>query len=131
MDELKNATVSRQVLEETPARVLSFLRAAGTVPPIAALLATRGYAAEDHREGWELLPRVSGYERSPPGAAAGKEVSDAIAELDAWDEPNFRIIEATLARSHEAQAAFVFQDLAPATLGARCQWLAHDSRIAP
>jgi hypothetical protein len=114
MDNLKNTTVSRQVLEETPGRVLSFLQAAGTVPPIAALLATRGYTADEHREGWALLHRVAGYERTPT-ADAGKEVSAAIAELDAWDEPNFRIIEATLDRSHAEQAAFVFHDLAPAT----------------
>jgi hypothetical protein len=107
-------TASRQVLEETPGRALSFLRAAGTVTPIASMLATRGYGPDEHKEGWDLLHRVSGYERTP-ASTHSKEVSDAIAELDAWDEPNFRIIQATLAREHQAQADFVFQELEPAT----------------
>jgi hypothetical protein len=106
---------SRQVLEETPGRVLSFLRTVGTFVPVAAILASRGYTSADHQEGWALLHQVSGYERPPSPGTQIKEVSDAIAELDAWDEPNFRIIEAALLHHYAEQAGFVFRDLAPAT----------------
>ncbi len=114
MDTLKTVTTSRQVLEETPARSLIFLRAAGTSVPITAALATRGYTPADHQQGWDLLHRVSGYDRigTPVDTNAA---SEAIATLDAWDEPNFRIINVTLLRYAREQAAFVFHDLSPAT----------------
>lgn len=39
---------------------------------------------------------------------------DAIAELDAWDEPGFRIVRATLERRFPEQAEFVMKGLKPA-----------------
>jgi hypothetical protein len=41
--------------------------------------------------------------------------SAAIAELDAWDEPNFRIARATLADEFPEQADHVFEGLEPST----------------
>ncbi|MCC6553020.1 MAG: hypothetical protein IT372_08360 [Polyangiaceae bacterium] len=99
------------MLAETPGRALTFLTAAGKSRAIRALLRLRGYSAEDHREGWSLLHRVTGFQESERESAEDAAVGKAIAELDAWDEPNFRIISATLERRHAAQRAFVFHNL--------------------
>jgi hypothetical protein len=105
---------SRQVLEETPGRALTFLRAIGTNASIRAILASNGYTAKDHEEGWRLLLRVSGY--LPPAAAEQKfegdtKVRAAIAELDAWDEQGFRRAHAALGRLHPEQDRAVFDGL--------------------
>ena len=103
--------LSRQTLEETPARVLAFLRGVGTSAVIRTALAGRGYSSEEHAQGWELLHRVSGY-RDPKAAPTDEtEAQKAIAALDAWDEPTFRVSRAALERLHPEQAAFVFEGL--------------------
>ena len=107
---------SRQVLEETPARVLKFLRGAGTSRVLAALLATRGYTAARHREGWKLLHAVSGFDDSAPALVEDTAVREAIVEIDAWDEPNFRVAHAALALRYPEQDQALFAGgLAPAT----------------
>lgn len=108
-------TYSRQVLEESPSRVLKFLGGVGTSPFIRRALARLGYTAKDHQEGWNLLHRVSGYEDDAPEPELDREASDAIAQLDAWDEPNFRLARAALSRRFPEQAEFVFKNLEPAT----------------
>jgi hypothetical protein len=109
------SALSRQTLDETPARVLAFLRGVGTSAVIRAALASRGYAPDDHAEGWEFLHRVAGYRDGKVAPAGDAEAQKAIAALDAWDEPTFRVSRAALERLHPAQAAFVFQNLEPAT----------------
>ncbi|MDI3283222.1 hypothetical protein [Polyangium sp. 15x6] len=104
-------TLSRQTLEETPARVLAFLRGVGTSAVIRTALAGRGYSAEEHAQGWELLHRVSGYRDPKAASTDDTDAQKAIAALDAWDEPNFRVSRAALERLHPAQAAFVFDGL--------------------
>jgi len=48
-------------------------------------------------EGWELLLQVTGFRRPAIAAAAESTAArDAAVELDAWDEPNFRLIRAAL-----------------------------------
>ncbi len=105
---------SRQTLEETPARVLIFLRGVGTTAVIRTALAARGYTAEDHAEGWERLHRVAGY-GDGKNVSLENEAQNAIATIDAWDEPTFRVCRAALERLHPEQAAFVFKDLESAT----------------
>lgn len=105
---------SRQTLAQVPGRLLTFLRAAGQSLAIRASLAEAGYDAAEHDEGWALLHTIAGY---TPGAAptlVDHAVRDAIAVLDAWDAPNFDIIEATLARRHPEQAERVLAGLRPA-----------------
>ncbi|AGP35225.1 hypothetical protein SCE1572_12285 [Sorangium cellulosum So0157-2] len=102
---------SRQVLAEVPGRALRFLSAAGKNRQIRALLRERGYTDEDHREGWELLHRASGFGTGEPDEVEDAEVGKAVAELDAWDEPYFRFIRAALLRRHPAQEKFVFDNL--------------------
>lgn len=108
-------SISDTVLAETPARVLKFLGAVSRSSRIRSTLATRGYGDEDHQEGWSLLLKDSGYANPKPPTGA-TEAAKATAELDAWDEPNFRVIRATLERRFPDQAKFVFaNDLAPST----------------
>ncbi|HEX4403710.1 MAG TPA: hypothetical protein VGM56_12180 [Byssovorax sp.] len=101
---------SANVLEETPPRALKFLSAVSRTPAIFAALAQRGYDEETHAEGWELLWTASGATR--PGAPAAPRtdptVQKALATVDAWDEPNFRVIRATLENAFTAQCDFLF-----------------------
>lgn len=103
---------SRQVLREAPGRVLAFLYGAAADPAVWALLATRGYDEAEHAEGWARLQRACGF--GTPAAPRSAAV-DAVAKLDAWDEPNFRAYEAALARQFPEQRDFVFTDLTAAT----------------
>ncbi|MBK9260956.1 MAG: hypothetical protein IPM54_14230 [Polyangiaceae bacterium] len=107
-------SLSRQTLEETPARVLTFLRGVGTTAVIRTVLAARGYTQEDHAEGWERLHRVAGYGEGKT-ISMDNDAQKAIAAIDAWDEPTFRVCRAALERLHPDQAAFVFKDLEAAT----------------
>jgi hypothetical protein len=104
---------SRQVLEATPERALKFLRAVGTSAQIRAPLVAAGYSSEEHELGWKLLQRASGY--LPPDTQPHDDlkVAQAIAELDATDEPALRRIGAALKRFHKKQYKFVFDGLAP------------------
>lgn len=107
---------SRQVLDETPARALTFLRAAGTSQPIRSALATRGYTKAEHDRGWSLVLRASGF--SEGGAVTADldvKVAEAATAVDGWDEPNFDIISTALAFHFPKQHEFLFQsDLKPA-----------------
>ena len=105
---------SRQVLDETPGRVLTFLLAVVRYPVIATLLRTKGYDQAENDYAWERLSTLGRVIDAPaPPGAADEAVSAAIAELDAWDEPNFAIIEATLRRRHPEHLAAIFADLEP------------------
>jgi len=106
---------SRQTLEDTPTRVISFLRGVGTSSVIRGALGARGYSPEDHTQGWELLHKVAGYGGGKDTSTQSESVRKAIVEIDAWDEPTFRIANAALERLHPEQAAFVFANLEPAT----------------
>jgi hypothetical protein len=116
-DPMKAKVPSRQVLEEAIARSLKFLRAAGTTPAIAAQLATRGYDAAAHKTGWRCLHTVTGFEQPAPVLNVDPVVRDAIALIDAWDEPNFRIAHAALAINFPAQDAALFAGGLAPTVG--------------
>jgi hypothetical protein len=106
---------SDTVLDETPARALKFMSAVSTNPTVRAILERRGYTDAYHEKGWELLLKASGYKRAaPPAAPSRPEAAAAIAELDKWDEPHFRIARAALAEFPE-QRDFLFTDLEPQT----------------
>jgi hypothetical protein len=112
MKEIKTA-FSDDTLEATPARILTFLRAVGTTPALWAQLHTRGYAKEDHEEGWDLLHRVSGKTtQAPAPLAGGSPARDAIHTLEVWVGDGYLLASSTLGRRHPAQAAFVFDGLA-------------------
>lgn len=106
---------SDSVLATIPGRALTFLSTLGRSIPIRAALAERGYEDEDHEEGWALLLEVSAY-RSPIATSKTlvAEQRSAATELNRWDEPNFRIVRATLERRHPEHLDFVMGGLAPA-----------------
>ncbi len=99
--------------EEVPGRAFQFLRGAATNKDIRAKLASAGYTAEDHKEGSQLLVKVSN--ASWMGVQENDEDSPnrALEELDQWEEPGFRRVRAALGRLHPEQHAFVFNQLEP------------------
>lgn len=107
---------SRQVLDETPPRVLRFLTAVSRSPEIRAALAGSGYGAADHQEACELLLRLLRYREPPPGPVEPPAVA-ARAELDTWYERHGRLIRAALQLRYPAQAQFLLTDLAGAGEG--------------
>src|SRR5262245_15885486 len=104
---------SRKTLEEAPGRVLTFLIGVGKSPVIRASLATRGYNPTHHHRPWNLLGKLPGVGQSQEPILVDVAVRNAVAELDAWDEPNFAMMKAALLHLHPAQAEFLFKDLEP------------------
>ena len=105
-----NEGPSETVLAETPERALKFLSALSNNPALRAILATKGYTDEEHRRGFALLFKASGYNGGAPAPLPmSNEARQAMLELDAWDEPNFRIIRAALEYRHPEQHKFLFQ----------------------
>ncbi len=112
------AELARSTLDATYGRASTFLRGVGTTEAIRSRLATRGYDQREHDRGWTLLHAAAGYQLRGDGAktpAVDAGVAQAIAELDAWDEPNLRIVRAALTRLHPEAAAFVLDGIEPAT----------------
>jgi hypothetical protein len=109
--------VTRETLEETPGRTLTFLRGVGTDLAIFAALGERGYTKKVHGEGWGLVHRASGFVDGGVAAVDGfnEAAQAAIKTLDSWDEDGLRLTGATLRNRYPAQAAFVLAGLAPST----------------
>ena len=107
--------VTLETLESAPNRALAFLRAMGTSRAIRAAMFARGYTADDHREGWTYLHTCAGFIEEPEELTEDPTVRAAIEELDAWDEPAFRVVRATLERRFPEQAEFVMKGLKAAT----------------
>lgn len=87
-------------LSELPARVLTFLVAIATRPPIHALLRQAGYRDEDHDEGSRLLSAVWQLNTTLPSATTQAPSQGAFAEVHAWVTANFRRYQAAVARLH-------------------------------
>ncbi|MFO0651109.1 MAG: hypothetical protein U0326_33095 [Polyangiales bacterium] len=106
--------VSRETLNGTVGRAVTLLRAIGTGKEINAAMASVGYDAAEHQQGWNLVHAASGFapEGSPSAQDAGATAA-AIARIDASDEDAFRIVRATLARRFPAQAKFVLTGIGP------------------
>lgn len=117
MGETSEALPSRQTLEATYGRAVQFLKGAGTNSALRAQLEGSGYRPEHHAEGWRLVLAAGGYEGPAPAAPAAKPTGarEAMAQVDAWDEPAHRILRASLKRRFPEQASFLLEGLAPAT----------------
>lgn len=109
----EQVTVSDETLDATPQRVLTYLRAVGTVPAIRAQLTAVGYDAEEHQRGWSLLHRVAGYEPAPTAPTNDDEVIAAVNSLDAADEWLDRLLNATLKHRAPRVLAQLTQGIAP------------------
>lgn len=93
---LTAAGVTRETLELTPGKALQFLLGVGARPPIRTVLEQRGFDDEERKRGWKLLEEVGNH--SLDETEVDPAVSAAIAEIDAWDEPNIRLIRAAFTR---------------------------------
>lgn len=107
-----------ETLEETPARVAKFLLGIGAVATIRTQLAAAGMTADELLEGRKLLLAcLAEPERMAPIADSedAQATRAALAELDAWDEPNFARYGAALKRRFPSAHAYVFRDLKAST----------------
>ncbi len=77
-----------------------------------------GYTAAEHKLGWSTALDLLGYKPGLELPDVGPlSQSNAIAELDQWDGPNFTRSRAALERLHPRQARYIFEGL-QATTGA-------------
>lgn len=105
----KREKPSRQVLDEVPARAFELLIGMGKSGAARAALLAKGFSEVEHEYAWSRLRRLGEFVK--PDRGHDKDVTAAIVALDGWDEQNFEAIESTLAREHEAQADFLFDNL--------------------
>ena len=101
---------SDTVLDETPARALKFFGAVSMNGGIRAALEQRGYTEAIHENGWDLVRRASGWRKASATPQQQTEAAKALAEIDKWDEPHFRIARAALV-AMPAQRKFLFEGL--------------------
>jgi hypothetical protein len=91
---LTAAGVTRETLEETPARVMAFLFGVGTRPTVKADLANFGYTDAVHEDGWVRFKDVGN--RSVEQRRLDPNVVAALRELDSSDELYYRLLGACL-----------------------------------
>lgn len=99
---------SDEVLSGTPERALKLLGYLGRTPAVFATLAPHGYTQAEHDEGWRLLHRASNYVPPATTPTTNPASAAALAELDAWDEPNLRRLRAAIARKHPGTVETLF-----------------------
>ncbi len=92
--DLTAAGISRESLELTPARALNLITGINQVPSVSAAMLEFGFTKAEGRRGFALIQVAT--EAAVDEGAIDAETASAIAACDAWDEPNFRIIAATL-----------------------------------
>ncbi len=80
-------------------RVMKFL-VASNEPKIAGLLALRGFADEDRKEGWDLLDKATGrhVDASPSTGTLSMNYKTVVEALDDWENIWFDVAQAALAR---------------------------------
>lgn len=105
---------SDEVLEETPPKVTTLLLASNAVPIICTALAKAGITAARLQHGCELLlaciaQPIPGVVPVDTEAAAAKR--QAVAEIDAADEPVFARCRAPLEHNYASACEYLFQDL--------------------
>lgn len=105
--------VSREVLRDTPFRVLQFLRGAGMWRSIRHVLEEHGYMPAEHDLGWRLLMASMSSATARDGDLMAP-TRDAVSELADVESPLFRSSRAALDRLHPEQGELVFHNLEPA-----------------
>ncbi len=101
---------SDATLDATPAKALKMFGAISSHTAIRAIMTLRGYSPLIHDRAWSLILSASGFRRPVAQVLSRPEAAAAIAEIDKWDEPNFRVARAALAEWPE-QLEYVFADL--------------------
>lgn len=115
-DEPATVTVGDETLNETPERASKLLKGISSIRAVRARLRAHGYNAEIHTRGWELVAAANGFTGDEAEWFDDDEgVAKAIAEIDAADEPLYRILGAALRHRYPEQHRFLFNKLAPST----------------
>ncbi|MBN8609606.1 MAG: hypothetical protein J0L92_03425 [Deltaproteobacteria bacterium] len=99
---LTAAGISFETLEQTPMRATAFLFGLVAEPRARGILVPKGYDDAEHNRGFRLLEGVANSRTE--NRVTDLEVNSAIAELDNWDEPNIRLLRASLRRFPEVSA---------------------------
>jgi hypothetical protein len=102
---------SQETLNDIPSRAFTFLMGVAQIQAIGTALAGKGYSSQEQNFAWERLSKLTTI--GGPSPLIDKDVRDAIAALDAWDNVNLPIIKASLARNHAKQAEILLKDLTP------------------
>lgn len=108
---------SDEVLEETPSRVTRFISGIGGNAVIRTLMERGGMTDADIEEGTRLLTACLALpptETRPLDSASAQRQRQAVAALDAWDEPNFARYKAALDRRFPTVGERMFRDLTAA-----------------
>ena len=106
--------VTERVYEATPARVVRFIINARRYTSIYRKLRARGYSSEVARVAWNWLDALGGFDSKDPDlhkpavSEDEKLVTKAMADIDSWDEPNFRLMHGALRKAFPEQDAFLF-----------------------
>lgn len=106
---------SDDVLSKVPGRALKFLGYIGRTPPVFSVLNNVGFQIADLHDGWALLHAAAGYTQAPRAPVTDPTSAKALAELDAWDEPNLRRLKAAVTRLHPEQVETLFDGIEPGT----------------
>ena len=101
---------SDAVLESVTDRTFQFIRAVSCNAGIRAAFARRGYNDALHQQAWTDVLKAAGFQKEEQAVLARPEAAAALALVDAWDEPTFRMARAILAPFPE-QHAYVFNGL--------------------
>jgi hypothetical protein len=110
----ETVTVGDETLEGTAERASTLLKGIATIRSVRALLRRRGYNAEIHKRGWNLVAAANGFTGDEDEwFEEDKGVADAIAAIDAADESTFRIAAAALKHSFPKQHTYLFENLKP------------------
>jgi hypothetical protein len=115
--------LSDATLERTPGRVLDFLSAVGRYRVVRAILAAHGYGKSMHEQGWTLLRATGTWTQGDDDdddddegddGAVDQRAGAALAQVDAWDEDAFMLIDGALKYDHPAQHRQLTKGLQPA-----------------
>ena len=103
-----NLRLGRGTVQETVARALLFVAAAGTSKSIRSALAGRGYADEIHDRFWEVLHQVCQFRGAADLGGLGK---DAVRQVGEVDKDTYRLGRAALKTTFQEQHDFVFEGI--------------------
>ncbi len=107
--------VGEGTLEATPERLLHFILAVARYPNIRRRLRTRGYGAQQHRRGYQLLEDLGTYGEGSEIEGSDPDVKSALQELNQQDEDAVALAGAALRYKYPLHHTFVLNGLVAST----------------
>ncbi|MDX9722737.1 MAG: hypothetical protein RBU37_18460 [Myxococcota bacterium] len=92
-----------------------FLRGVSINPRVRSILESVGYTEEQHQELWGLYLTLMGNDRKLGNSLIAAEAKAAIEDIDASDEPLFKLAHFSLFARFPEQDAKLFDKLSPQT----------------